>query len=274
MPDGKPRPPLASIAAIYAAIGLFCASMLLSVFSLSIRPGFGILIGVVVSMPFFALGVWLAPADEKRSDTPSSFWPAFPENEVVRKGIWSFAAILLLGAFVVLPYVISGLICLLLPGGDAWATAVGRNACFLTAIVTSIRSRKFAEQAIPAWFRGKLSNEFIQQNLSDRPRQKPASILHAFFQNLPLAGWSLAGLAVATGALDRIGPLQQVKGGGKFSTLMRAAIWYQTYPNTARISATLVFFCTTGIFVLRMIDSLKPEDEPRGNSQSGDDDKT
>lgn len=35
--------------------------MLLSGFSLSIRPGFGILIGVVVSMPFFALGVWLAP---------------------------------------------------------------------------------------------------------------------------------------------------------------------------------------------------------------------
>lgn len=270
MPEGKPRQPLASIAAIYFAIAIFCGSMMLSVFSLTFSPLFGILTGVFLSMPFFALGMWLAPVEDKRENAATSFWQDLPEKDAVRKGAWAVVSILVLGTFVILPYVIFGLIFLLLPGGDAWTTAIGRNVCFLAAIVTSLLSRKFAEKAIPNWFRGKVSNEFIEREFNEKPQAQPAPVFRILLQNLPLLVYSFIAIAISFGVLNHVGPFGEVQGVGKGKALMRIVNWYHEYPNTIRLSALIFGLSNFGSFVKRTIDSQMPHDETRRNSHDED----
>lgn len=267
MPEGKPRSPIASIAAIYFAIAIFCGSMTLSVFSLTLSPLFGILIGVFLSMPFFALGIWLAPAEEKQENAASSFWPGVPEKDAVHKGFWAVVTVLVLGMFVILPYAVFGLIFLLLPGGDAWPTAIGRNVCFLAAIVTSFASRTFAEKAVPNWFRGKVSNEFFDREFGENSREEPVPVFRLLLQNLPLLFYSLMAIAVAAGVLDGVGPFREVHGVGKGKTLMRIVNWYHEYPNTIRLSALIFGISNVGSFVKRTIDSRKPRDEARNSTR-------
>ncbi|MBI1322262.1 hypothetical protein GC170_03610 [bacterium] len=268
MPEGKPRPPIASIAAIYFAIAIFCGSMMLPVFSLTFSPLFGILIGVFLSMPFFALGMWLAPVEDKTGNAATSFWQEVPEKDAVLKGVWAVVSILVLGTFVIVPYVVFGLIFLLLPGGDTWPTAIGRNACFLAAIVTSFLTRTFAERAVPNWFRGKVSNEFIEREFGEKPGEKPVTVFRTVLKNLPLLVYSLMALAISFGVLDRIGPFREVHGVGKGKSLMRLVNWYHEYPNTIRLSALIFGLSNIGFLVKRAIDSQKPRDEsgrtPRG----------
>ncbi len=260
MSDPKPRPPLASIAAIYAGIGLFCGSMMLSVFNLSIAPAFGILIGVFVALPFFALGMWLSPAEEKPENQAGSFWPDLPERQAARDMFWKSASVLVYSVSVIMPYVIFGLIFYSLPGDDRWATAIGRNVCIGLAILVTFGVRKFAWRTISNGFRGKVPAEWIAENLRDQPRQRSATVSESLRRNWRLPVISVVALAVAAGALDRIGPVQPAKVRGKANAMRYALISYQSYPNTVRLSAMLVFIGTFGTFVGRTFETLNPRD--------------
>ena len=263
MSDPKPRPPLASIAAIYAGIGLFCGSMMLSVFNLSVTPAFGILIGVCVALPFFVLGMWLSPTEQNPEKQAGSFWPDLPEGQVARDIFWKCASVLVYSVSVILPYVIFGLIFYALPGDDRWATAIGRNVCLALALLVTFGVRKFAWRAIAKGFLGKVPAEWVEENLREPPRQKSATVSESIRRNWRLPVVAAVALAVAAGVLDRIGPVQPAKVRGKANVIRHGLISYQSYPNTVRLSALLVFLGTFGTFVGRTFETLNPSDRMR-----------
>ena len=142
---------------------------------------------------------------------------------------------------------------LLLPPGDQWGVVALRLLWIVAAVVGWVWWVKFVSARIPAWFRGRVSEEMLvamtrQQVADEAMTAKAAAIRH--WQLVLIAGIAFS---VAFGAIDFDSPWFEIDGGVRRTRgLMLVIQWCRGNPNTVTSSAVLVGTAASAWYVYQI----------------------
>jgi hypothetical protein len=250
MPQQNPKRPIASTLAFLAGIAIVFGSLLLSLQFPNLHIGIAIAIGAVLGTPFIVLGLRLYEGALSAAGTSKKFWPSRTEGG---RMLWGFVALVTLLASILGPIALFIGIGYFLPSGDDWGIVTIRLLFLALAVLGYYWWFKFASKTIPNRFRGRLSDEALDDFIHGEPKERSTTPVAAATRNWQLLLITLVAFCVALGVINFDSPLFKIDVGPRRTRgFVRLIQWIRGNPNTVSSSATIVGAAAFALYVFKI----------------------